>query len=320
MIDALLSLLLMLSAGAVITGIAFWLVKKEFFIPVVAAGADAIRLPRRLAISGLLAFYISLGMLSIVAGMLGVPSWLLARLQPTQAPPTQPAPLPDPVPRDIWDPFALYDLMGLPARLVFWLLLLMSMWSIAVAIERIYTYRQARKESRRYRPLIAQHLKEGRLKEAIALSSSKEYRHSHLARVILAGLQEYEFQRERGSAVDLVDTVRDSIQRATTLTSHDLKRGISGLAAIGTVAPFVGLLGTVFGVIMSFRSMSSGSGGLAAVSSGIAEAMVLTLMGLFVAIPAVWIYNYLSARLETLNLEMEDASSSVAEHFVKRTI
>jgi len=202
-------------------------------------------------------------------------------------------------------------------------LFVMSFWSVGVAIERIYTYNQARKQSKLYAPQVAKHLKDGRLKEAIALSASKDYRYSHLAKVVLAGLQEYQFQQESGanlSREDLLDTVRRSIQRATALTSNDLKKGISGLATIGATAPFVGLLGTVVGVINAFVGIaSSGSGGIGAVSAGIAEALVETALGLFVAIPAVWFYNYLSGKLEFFNVEMDNSSSEMVDYFIKKT-
>jgi len=202
-------------------------------------------------------------------------------------------------------------------------LFVMSFWSVGVAIERIYTFNQAKKQSKMYAPLVAKHLKEGRLKEAIALSSAKEYRYSHLAKVVLAGLQEYQFQQETGanlSREDLLDTVRRSIQRATALTANDLKKGISGLATIGATAPFVGLLGTVVGVINAFVGIAAtGSGGIGAVSAGIAEALVETALGLFVAIPAVWFYNYLSGRLEYFSVEMDNSSSEMVDYFIKKT-
>ena len=151
----------------------------------------------------------------------------------------------------------------------------MSMWSFGVAIERIYTFTQARKQSKLYAPQVAKHLKEGRLKDAIAISSSKNYRYSHLAKVVLAGLQEYQFQQESGGGLtreDLMDTVRRSIQRASALTASDLKKGVSALATIGSTAPFVGLLGTVVGVINAFQGIAaSGSGGIGAVSAGISK-------------------------------------------------
>ena len=193
-----------------------------------------------------------------------------------------------------------------------------------VAIERIYTYSQARKQSKLYAPQVAKHLKDGRLKEAIALSASKDYRYSHLAKVVLAGLQEYQFQQESGGAnlnrEDVLDTVRRSIQRATALTTSDLKKGVNTLATIGSTAPFVGLLGTVVGVINAFVGIaSSGSGGIGAVSAGIAEALVETALGLFVAIPAVWFYNYLSGKLEFFNVEMDNSSSELVDYFIKKT-
>src|SRR5678810_667263 len=106
------------------------------------------------------------------------------------------------------------------------ILFIMSFWSVGVAIERIYTYNQARKQSKLYAPQVAKHLKDGRLKEAIALSASKDYRYSHLAKVVLAGLQEYQFQQDSGHNLnreDVLDTVRRSIQRASALTTNDLK-------------------------------------------------------------------------------------------------
>jgi len=203
------------------------------------------------------------------------------------------------------------------------ILFIMSFWSVGVAIERIYTYNQARKQSKLYAPQVAKHLKEGRLKEAIALSSAKEYRYSHLAKVVLAGLQEYQFQQESGSNLsreDLLDTVRRSIQRATALTSNDLKKGISGLATIGATAPFVGLLGTVVGVINAFSGIAAtGSGGIGAVSAGISEALVETALGLVVAIPAVWFFNYLTGRLDYFNVEMDNSSSELVDYFIKKT-
>ena len=209
------------------------------------------------------------------------------------------------------------------AKGVAFILFFMSMWSFGVAIERIYTFTQARNQSKAYAPQVAKHLKDGRLKDAIALSSSKNFRYSHLAKVVLAGLQEYQFQQEAGGGLsreDLVDSVRRSIQRATALTQSDLKKGVNTLATIGTTAPFVGLLGTVVGVINAFVGIAAtGSGGIGAVSAGIAEALVETALGLVVAIPAVWFYNYLTGRLEYFNVEMDNSSSELLDYFIRKT-
>jgi biopolymer transport protein ExbB len=217
----------------------------------------------------------------------------------------------------------MWGQMGTPARLVAFVLVIMSMISLGVAVERLYTFIQARKQSRLYAPQVAKHLKEGRLKDAIAISSSKTYRFSHLAKVVLAGLQEYQFQQEAGGSLsreDLVDTVRRAIQRAAALTANDLKKGVAALATIGATAPFVGLLGTVMGIITAFTGIAAtGSGGLGAVSAGIAEALVETALGLVVAIPAVWFYNYLTGRIEYFNVEMDNSSSELVDYFIKKT-
>jgi len=187
--------------------------------------------------------------------------------------------------------------MGATARAVAVVLFVMSFWSIGVAIERFYTYNQARKQSKLYAPQVAKHLKDGRLKEAIALSGSKDFRYSHLAKVVLAGLQEYQFQQESGGAAlnreDVLDTVRRSIQRATALTSSDLKKGVTALATIGSTAPFVGLLGTVIGIIRSFHELNRSQGKLSdTLMSEVGEALVATAIGIIVAIPAVAFFNF----------------------------
>jgi biopolymer transport protein ExbB/TolQ len=217
----------------------------------------------------------------------------------------------------------MWGTMTWVAKGVAFILFFMSMWSFGVAIERIYTFTQARNHSKAYAPQVAKHLKDGRLKDAIALSASKNFRYSHLAKVVLAGLQEYQFQQESGGGLsreDLVDSVRRSIQRATALTQSDLKKGVNTLATIGTTAPFVGLLGTVVGVINAFVGIAAtGSGGIGAVSAGIAEALVETALGLIVAIPAVWFYNYLTGRLDYFNVEMDNSSSELVDYFIKKT-
>jgi biopolymer transport protein ExbB/biopolymer transport protein TolQ len=217
----------------------------------------------------------------------------------------------------------IWNQMGIFAKGIAYVLFFMSMLSFGVAIERIYTYIQARKQSKLFAPQVAKALKEGRLKDAIALAGKKEYRYSHLAKVVLAALQEYQYSQEGGekmSKEDTVDTVRRAIQRASALTGSDLKKMVSALATIGATAPFVGLLGTVVGVINAFQGIAAtGSGGIGAVSAGIAEALVETALGLLVAIPAVWFYNYLTGRIEYFNVEMDNSSSEMVDFFIKKT-
>ena len=221
---------------------------------------------------------------------------------------------------DLWH---MWETMGWVAKAVAFILVGMSMISFGVSIERYYTFYQARKQSKLYAPQVAKHLKDGRLKDALAVSQAKTYQYSHLAKVVLAGLQEYQFQQDSGGTLnrdDILDTVRRAIQRATALTANDLKKGIPSLATIGATAPFVGLLGTVVGVINAFAGIGSqGSAGLGAVSAGISEALIETALGLIVAIPAVWLYNYFTGRLEYFNVEMDNSSSELVDYFIKKT-
>ena len=215
----------------------------------------------------------------------------------------------------------MWEQMGLPVKLLMGVLAFMSMWSMGVFFERLYTFMQAGKQSKLFAPQAAKHLKDGRLKDAIAISQSKNYKYSHLGKVVLAGLQEYQFQKDSGAELerdDLVDGVRRAIQRASALTAADLKKGMASLATIGATAVFVGLLATTIGVINAFGAIgTTGSSGLGAVSSGISEALVGTAVGLLVAIPAVWFYNYLTGRLEFFNVEMDNSSSELVDYFIR---
>ena len=217
----------------------------------------------------------------------------------------------------------LWEQMGISVKLLMGLLALMSMASVGVYFERLFTFAQATTQSKAFAPAVAKHLKDGKLKEAIQMAGTKNYRYSHLGKVVSAGLQEYQFQQDAGVEMtkdDVVDSVRRSIQRATALTSSDLKKGMGILATIGSTAVFVGLLATTLGVINAFQGIAAtGSGGLGAVSGGISEALVGTAIGLFVAIPAVWFYNHLTGRLEYFTVEMDNSSSELVDYFIKKS-
>lgn len=216
----------------------------------------------------------------------------------------------------------MYNTMGPTAKFIVLVLALMSVYSLSVMIERFLTYRKAKKQSRAYAPKVAKLLKDGKVQEAIKISSGKDVRNSHLAKVLLAGLQEYEYQKETGGGTrdDMMEAAHRAIERATALNVTDLKRGLSGLATIGATAPFVGLLGTVIGIINAFRGMAlTGSGGIGAISAGIAEALVATAVGLFVAIPAVWAFNYLTTRVESFTVEMDNSASELIDYMAKKT-
>ena len=117
-----------------------------------------------------------------------------------------------------------------------------------------------------------------------------------------------------------IEASRRALERAEAIVHAELKRGVSTLATIGSTGPFVGLFGTVLGIINAFKGISTEkSTGLGAVAGGISEALVTTAVGLFVAIPAVWLYNYFTNRIEAFDVEMGNSSSELIDYFLKRS-
>ena len=210
--------------------------------------------------------------------------------------------------------------MGLIAKIVVIILALMSVYSLGFAIERLWRFHKAKKESLQVALGVTPLLKAHRLNEAINFAKDRRFKHSHLARVLSAGLTEFRIDssQQMPEDFDIVESGKRAIDREMLMTTADMKKGLSNLATIATTAPFIGLFGTVVGIINSFRGMAaSGSGGLGAVSAGIAEALFATAIGLAVAIPAVWLYNYFLGKIERFNVEMSNASSELIDYFIK---
>lgn len=212
----------------------------------------------------------------------------------------------------------LWGHMGLMAKAVVVVLGIQSVWSIAVMAERFLLYRAARKQSQEFAPAVAESLRNGNIQEAIELSEEKKK--SHLAKVVAAGLSE--FQAHQGTTATIsgatIEASRRALQRATAVGVEELKRGLGGLATIGATAPFVGLFGTTVGIINAFAGMSQAEDtGLAAVAGGISEALVATAIGLFVAVPAVWMYNYFTGKIESFVVEMDNSSSELIDYFLR---
>ena len=218
-----------------------------------------------------------------------------------------------------FDPRSMWEAMGWPARLVVIVLFLMSAWSIGVMIDRLIAYNGARKQSRQFAPAVAGALREGKLDEAIKIAD--RFKKSHLAKVVVAGLQEFQAHRSSSEIPgEEIEASRRALDRAEAIVHAELKRGVAGLATIGSTAPFVGLFGTVVGIINAFKGISTEkSTGLGAVAGGISEALVTTAIGLFVAIPAVWMFNYFTGRIEAFDVEMGNSSSELIDYFLKRS-
>ena len=210
----------------------------------------------------------------------------------------------------------MWGQMGWIARGVAICLGIMSLISIGLFIERMLTYSRADGQSLRFAKLVTEYLTENKLSEAVEAADSKAFESSHVARVCGAGIREF-IGGSRGKN-DVVESAHKSIERAIQTETLDLRRGLNALATVANTAPFVGLFGTVFGIINSFKSMAANeSGGLTAVSGGISEALVTTAFGLFVAVPAVWFYNYFAGRVETFSVDMNNSMLELLDYFEK---
>jgi biopolymer transport protein ExbB/biopolymer transport protein TolQ len=209
--------------------------------------------------------------------------------------------------------------MSFIPRAVVFTLVFMSVYCFATGIERGIVFSKAKRQSRDLLKLIAGLWREGKVEESIKLASDKRFKNSHLAKVLVAGLNELQFQQDsRSGHAEVVESAKRAIERATIKGVQEFKRGLNGLATIGSTGPFVGLFGTVFGIITAFQGMKvSGSGGIGAVAGGIAEALITTGFGIIVAVVAVWFFNVLLNRVDIFTGEMANASSELIDHFIK---
>jgi biopolymer transport protein ExbB/TolQ len=216
-----------------------------------------------------------------------------------------------------FSPLGVWRAMGFIARVVIIILFLMSIWSFAIMVERYLTYTAARNQSREFAPKVAASLKNQKIDEAITLSD--KYKKSHLAMVVNAGLQEFRSNTLNTEiSSDIIEASKRALQRATAIKVAEFRRGLSGLATVGSTSPFVGLFGTVFGIINAFQGMrSSESAGISAVAGGIAEALVTTGVGIGVAIPAVWLFNYFTSKVDNFIVEMDNSSAELLDFFLK---
>ncbi|MGH7646582.1 MAG: MotA/TolQ/ExbB proton channel family protein, partial [Gemmatimonadaceae bacterium] len=186
---------------------------------------------------------------------------------------------------------SMWGTMGWFAKGIVFVLAIMSIFSLTIAIQKWWRLRKAQSETRKFAPEFSQFLEEDNLNEAIRLAEG--YKQSHVARVLGGALGEVKPLLQDGSVtVSDINSAERAVERNMMIIVSELKRGIAVLATVGATAPFVGLLGTVMGIVNAFTGMAqSGAGGLGAISAGIAEALITTALGILVAIPAVWAFN-----------------------------
>jgi biopolymer transport protein ExbB/biopolymer transport protein TolQ len=196
-------------------------------------------------------------------------------------------------------------------------LALLSIISVGVIVDKFRRFRLASGQSQIFKKKFGEFLHGGDVHALI--DAARLHHNSHVAQVVSAAILEYDGVRQKGGdPVASLELVTSALEDSTAETLLRLKSGLGFLATIGSTAPFIGLFGTVVGIINAFRSIASaGAGGMAVVSGGMAEALVSTGLGIFVAIPAVVAYNHFTGNLENFRVEMNRASSQLVNHLFK---
>src|SRR6266567_1934247 len=211
-----------------------------------------------------------------------------------------------------WDLRSMLHSMSTLALAVVVILFILSIYSFGAMM-----YSAARKQSRVFVQQVAGALKDGKLDEAIAIAERNKK--SHIAKVVATGLSEFQSASQQVSDADVVEAAKRGLERSVAIVHAEMKRGLSALATIGSTAPFVGLFGTVIGILNAFKGIQAEKAtGLSAVAGGISEALVTTALGLLVAVPAVWAYNYFTNKVEAFDVEMDNSSMELVNYFITR--
>jgi biopolymer transport protein ExbB len=196
-------------------------------------------------------------------------------------------------------------------------LALLSVFSVGMIIDKHRRFRSASRQSEKFKQEFKKFLHGGDVQNLI--EAAQPYQSSYVAQVVLAGITEYDAVRQSGGdPVASLELVTSALRDSMSETLIQLRQGLGFLATIGSTAPFIGLFGTVVGIINAFRSIAAtGSGGMSVVSGGIAEALVSTALGIFVAIPAVVAFNHFTGKIETFHVQMNRASSQLVNRLFK---
>jgi len=219
--------------------------------------------------------------------------------------------------------FHMWQQMGAVAKSVVAILLVMSIYAIGMVVERWFTFRKGRRQSIGYVSAIQQQLA-NKVRLAELSGVDRKWKGSPIARIVGYGVDEFvrgvdelgPRAADREEVELVVDDVVRSMNRVKERELANLKKGLAALATISSSAPFVGLFGTVFGIITAFQNMadpSKGGGGLATVSAGIAEALLTTAVGLAVAIVSVWFYNYFINRVDDITADVDETAGEIVD-------
>jgi len=211
----------------------------------------------------------------------------------------------------------LWHSMGMFAKGIVYTLMIMSVWSLSIMVQKWWYLRSAQSQTRRFAPEFSQFLEEDNLNEAIKLAEG--YKKSHVAKVLGGALAEIKPLIQDGSVtVSDINSAERAVEREMLMQIVLMKRSLAMLATTGATAPFVGLLGTTMGVVNAFQGMAAGGGGgISSIAAGISEALITTAFGLLVAIPAVWAFNYFQTKIDNITAEMTYSSKEMIDYLIK---
>jgi biopolymer transport protein ExbB/TolQ len=207
----------------------------------------------------------------------------------------------------------LWHNMGFPVRAVVAVLTLQAVACVAVMIDRLIMLTQSNARARGFASELQPALEGEGFEHALQLAENAQT--NHLASYINAGLRAFVTRLAAGDErLRAAELARRALERKGDAISRELNRGMNVLASTGSTAPFVGLLGTVLGIINAFKLIAaSGSGGIGTIGAAIGEALVVTGYGLVVAIPAVLVFNWLSARIANYEAGLLNAGSELVD-------
>ncbi len=211
----------------------------------------------------------------------------------------------------------MWKSMGMPVRGVVILLTLQAISCIAVVVDRLIMITRSQSRSRKFAAEAAS--RGGAIDAAQLLKLTQQHQGSHLPDYLNKGLSVYVELRQTAQPLELtVDLTRRALERKAEQLSRELNRGMNVLASTGSTAPFVGLLGTVLGIIQAFKMIAaSGSGGIGTIGSAIGEALIVTGYGLVVAIPTVLVFNWMSGKLAGYEGDILNASGDMVDRLAR---
>ena len=224
------------------------------------------------------------------------------------------------MPENAFGPKAIWEAASLPNKGIICLLLGLLVLQLYIAVERGFAYAQSNASTRSFLKLFVAALRRGDFDAARQAASA--HGKSHVALVLKQGLVIFQYEKQLKTLRedhDVVQAVERAIARGSAEAGDLLKKGMLSLATIGALAPFIGLLGTVIGIIRLFSDLKSkGAGDINNLAGSIGEALATTALGLMVAIPAVWIYNYFTAQQDKMATRISNAASQMVDEIIRR--